>query len=396
MRHRLVTFIAIGALAAGCASAGGAGTAGTNSDPHAPVVWSFGPAYGAASGTAPALLTLTWSVSDPDGDNVVCRLDADGDATIDEVIPNCQVPGSRNVSFPNAGTFAPSLTADDGNRPPVTVAASLTVGAPTTSQPFSITVRPVAPLSAPVQAAFAAASARWRAIIPRSSHDATLDLPAGYCLPGAAPLSGTFSDLVIDVSIRAIDGRGGILGQAGPCVVWSGDQLTSVGDIEFDSADVTDMINNGTLGDVVLHEIGHLLGVGTLWGTGRSLLTGAAAGGGTDPRFVGPRAVAEYSRLGGSAAVPVEAGGGGGTADSHWRESTFGTELMTGYIGGAPNPLSALTAASLADLGYHVDLTATDPYTLPGPPALRASPTTPAPPSPTMVVHGPKTPAAPS
>jgi hypothetical protein len=47
----------------------------------------------------------------------------------------------------------------------------------------------------------------------------------------------------------------------------------------------------------------------------------------------------------------------------------YDTELMTGYLEapGVPMPLSAMTAASLVDLGYVVDLTKADPYTVPGP-----------------------------
>ena len=38
---------------------------------------------------------------------------------------------------------------------------------------------------------------------------------------------------------------------------------------------------------------------------------------------------------------------------------------MSGFIAGPNNPLSRLTAASLKDLGYVVDMNAAEPYTLP-------------------------------
>jgi hypothetical protein len=38
---------------------------------------------------------------------------------------------------------------------------------------------------------------------------------------------------------------------------------------------------------------------------------------------------------------------------------------MTGYAEPADMPLSRMTIASLKDLGYHVNLEAADPYTLP-------------------------------
>jgi hypothetical protein len=59
--------------------------------------------------------------------------------------------------------------------------------------------------------------------------------------------------------------------------------------------------------------------------------------------------------------VPVEGTGGPGTADSHWRESVFANELMTGFIGGNNNPLSKVTSRSLLDLGYAIDDATADP-----------------------------------
>ena len=44
--------------------------------------------------------------------------------------------------------------------------------------------------------------------------------------------------------------------------------------------------------------------------------------------------------------------------------STFVTELMTGFIGGGSNPMSTVTIQSLLDMGYEVDVSQADPYTL--------------------------------
>src|SRR5205085_2342388 len=54
-----------------------------------------------------------------------------------------------------------------------------------------------------------------------------------------------------------------------------------------------------------------------------------------------------------------------GTRDSHWRETVFKNELMTGFVGSAGNPLSRMTVGSLKDLGYVVDMSAAEPYALP-------------------------------
>jgi hypothetical protein len=78
--------------------------------------------------------------------------------------------------------------------------------------------------------------------------------------------------------------------------------------------------------------------------------------------------MSEYRTLRGSGAakpVPVEATGGEGTRDSHWRETVFANELMSGFVESKGNPLSRMTVASLQDLGYRVNLAAAEPYSLP-------------------------------
>ncbi len=42
----------------------------------------------------------------------------------------------------------------------------------------------------------------------------------------------------------------------------------------------------------------------------------------------------------------------------------MGNELMTGFLG-STNPLSAITSASLRDMGYGVNDAVSDPYTVP-------------------------------
>ena len=43
----------------------------------------------------------------------------------------------------------------------------------------------------------------------------------------------------------------------------------------------------------------------------------------------------------------------------------FKNELMSGFIAAQNNPLSKLTVASLKDLGYVVNMSAAEPYSLP-------------------------------
>jgi len=143
-----------------------------------------------------------------------------------------------------------------------------------------------------------------------------------------------------------------------------------------DADDLDFVEQNNVLGAVILHEMGHVLGIGSLWGE-MGFLADPARGGaaGADPHFTGAQGLAAFDAAGGAtyldAKVPVENTGGPGTVDSHWRESVFDAELMTGFVDLTANPLSAVTAASLADQGYQVDQAGTDAYQLPVP-GLRA------------------------
>jgi hypothetical protein len=184
---------------------------------------------------------------------------------------------------------------------------------------------------------------------------------------GGPPIDETVDDLLILVLLGPIDGQGGTLGLAAPCVVREGSGLPVLGVMRFDTADLAALESTGRLDAVVLHEMMHVVGVGTVW-TSMSppLLSGA---GGLDPIFTGSNAIDAFLNFNGGAfysgtPVPVENTGGSGTRDSHWRESVFKNELMTGWISGATQPLSRTTGASLLDLGYEVNLAAADPFDL--------------------------------
>lgn len=220
---------------------------------------------------------------------------------------------------------------------------------------YTIEVRFLGGLNTAQKKAFKAAADRWSKVI-------TGDLPS------VAVDGEVIDDLLILAQGVAIDGPGGILGQAGPTHLRPASAgasafLPAKGSMSFDTADLARMQADRTLGDVIAHEMGHVIGIGTVWSR-KGLLKGAN---GTNPTFAGAAAKKEYGVLKGTgpAAVPVENIGGPGTRNSHWRESVFRNELMSGFISAPGNPLSKLTVASLKDLGYVVDLNAAEPYTLP-------------------------------
>ena len=167
--------------------------------------------------------------------------------------------------------------------------------------------------------------------------------------------------LLIHASIVSIDGGGGILGQAGPDLFRSsGSRLPAHGVMEFDSADVANMFSNGIWTGVILHEMGHILGIGTKWS---GLLN-------SQGDYIGANALNEYRALIGNpnaASIPVEHDGGSGTAGAHWDEDNINTELMTGWVDLGAMPISRLTVGSLEDIGYVVNYAAADPYTIPTP-----------------------------
>lgn len=205
-------------------------------------------------------------------------------------------------------------------------------------------------ISAPRRAIFERSADRWNRVIETDFEPIELD---GDIVRGVR----------IDVSIRPLDGQDGVLGQAGPTLLRPGNELPVAGIMEFDSADVLSLEAGGRFEDVVLHEMAHVLGFGTLW----QRLNLIAGSGSMDPRFVGPNATREFAALDPdlSGAVPISNTGGPGTREGHWRELVFGNELMTGFLSGSLRPLSRLTLASFEDVGYAVNYAAADPFELP-------------------------------
>ncbi len=358
LRRGVAAALCIGAVIAACTP-----TTSTPAGPRAPRISSFAAVGGPF--VAPTTVPVAWRVSDANNDTLTCRIDVGADGTWEETVSECDRGtgvGSRLVELPEGPTSV-RFEVSDGTF--TTTATVIVVVEPDVNPDlaYNIETRPLAPIDPAVQAAFDAAATRWSAAVVRGVPDAEITLSPGQCLDAEPGATLEVDDLVITVEITPIDGEGGVLGSAGPCVVSAEDGLTRVGLMQFDSADVSEMLTGGTFAAVVEHEMGHVLGIGTLWDAPRSLLAGA---GGTNPRFTGGRAVAEYSTLGGTAtAVPVENTGGPGTADAHWREATFGNELMTGWISPTSNPLSAMSISSLGDLGYAVDRSTADAYSLP-------------------------------
>jgi len=190
---------------------------------------------------------------------------------------------------------------------------------------------------------------RWMAVV-------TADLPdyefneswSGTC--GSESIEISEGDRVDDLRVYVKKERlsVGTLGFGGPLVVREATHLPVLGCMGLD-------LSHANLLTTGLHEMAHVLGIGSLW-VAHGYFQSPPDG---DQHFNGPLAIAAFDAAGGrdyaGAKVPVVGG--------HWRGAVFGNELMTPTGTGA---ISAITVQSLADLGYVVDVTQADPYTLPG------------------------------
>lgn len=255
----------------------------------------------------------------------------------------CQFdPGRRKRRLQTGTTGAAHPGQTERERPPEKSISS--------HSNFRIEMRFLGGLTDSQKMIFETAANRWSEIIVGDLQ--SIRLPTGEIV----------DDLLIDAQGVNIDGIGGVLGRAGPQIVRD-NALPAKGIMEFDTADLQNMESEGSLLNVIIHEMGHVIGIGTIWDD-KGLLVGCPT---ANPIFLGARAKAEFGVLtsGDAAPVPVANTGGPGTRCGHWRESVFGHELMTGFLNSGSNPVSKMTIASLEDLGYEVNYAAADPYSLP-------------------------------
>ncbi|MFN0177946.1 MAG: leishmanolysin-related zinc metalloendopeptidase [Gemmatimonadales bacterium] len=261
------------------------------------------------------------------------------------------------------------VQAELGGVAPVTFAVTTT---PPPAGGFRIELRYRGGRPTPSQdSIFQAAATRWSALIIGDQPDVPIDFaedPDG-CYPA---LRETVDDLVIFAEVVQIDGPGGILGAAGPCLVRDENLLPVVGAMIFDRDDVDRLQFDSTLAAVFLHEMAHVMGfTASLWRL-KGLLSEEDP---ANPVFLGATARGSWAAIAAPTAslqVPLENTGGPGTRLSHWRESVLDNELMTGFADRI-NPLSALTVAALRDLGYFTNDLPADPFALPTPAATLSS-----------------------
>ena len=203
-------------------------------------------------------------------------------------------------------------------------------------------------------------AARWRRIVRSAPAGEQVSLKIGDCrnrVPVAQFISG------VRVLIRLDTLFSFIAAQGGACVIRA-NGLPLLGTVQI-NVSYYKTISDAKLDDLIMHEVGHVLGIGSVWGRGQ--LSGYVVGdsNATDPIFIGPNTVTAFSRLGGSARftgrrVPIELKFLG-----HWRASAFAGELMAPALVPAFQPTSAVTVAALRDIGWNVEPEAYEEFQLP-------------------------------
>lgn len=154
-----------------------------------------------------------------------------------------------------------------------------------------------------------------------------------------------------------------------------GNTFPMVGAIVLNSTYLYGTLKEDHLYAVLLHEVGHVLGIGTVWNLEKSPLTLYQEDNKDKYYYTGAAALREYKTYFPASQVvgiPLEDDGGDGTEGSHPEENMNrkidGTphpglqdELMTGWLGTLAS-LSRITLGFLEDIGYEVDYSKADPF----------------------------------
>lgn len=219
--------------------------------------------------------------------------------------------------------------------------------------------------------AFGTAKERWEKVITGNLPSIpTSDAPRGgeYEQYICSDYPRVIDDVYICGQDDDIDGVGHVLGAATP--VWgqyldrtnpmTGEPyvVATTGFMVFDRPDIQNLMADGTWEEVIQHESLHILGIGSLW------IENGLHYEGSSVYTSNTNAEREWNAIGCNGRLPVERDGGEGTAGGHWDEDCLGHEMMTGYLSGADQPLSKITIGSLEDLGYEVDYSQADFFSM--------------------------------
>ena len=223
------------------------------------------------------------------------------------------------------------------------------------------------------------------------------DIPVGCWDEVSDRRVDSVDDLLLVVAVGTFESARTIA-SAGSCRRHADSMLPWMGRVKFNERYLAEIEADGGLEEVVLHEMGHTLGLGSYDWRQFDLLANPTLtwlwitvlhNPGEDTHFTGPLAVEAFEAAGGTNytdgdRVPVENCSGSGSGDAHWRELYWsdevedsdcregeillGGELMSPrYNFGVRAPLSNITIQALADMGYTVNASQAEAYSLPEP-----------------------------
>src|SRR5262249_31993429 len=156
---------------------------------------------------------------------------------------------------------------------------------------------------------------------------------------------------LVEVVTVAIDGSNNTLADTQILLARNSD-LPALARIRIDSSDLASLTSGSDLTGVIIHEMGHALGMEAQTWLNMGLLQNFD---GPFPFFTGSNPSREFQAVFGTINGPyvaVENEGGAGSKNNHWREHIMGREIMTSqYSLGLFNPISRITVGALDDLG---------------------------------------------
>ena len=190
-----------------------------------------------------------------------------------------------------------------------------------------------------------AAAQRWEQVIVGDVADVPLRDLAGFApdVPGCQyPTdTGFVDDLYVCVYYQQLDS--GVIGQGG--YIYTRDNGMPIsGFIRVDPDEVEPARLGGYFNGLLLHELGHALGIGT---------TAACPS-----DSMSTNANLEYQRISQcSTIIPMDQPG-----CAHYSEECLASELMSPVADFGDNPLSRITVGWANDIGYEVNYDAADPF----------------------------------
>ncbi len=296
-------------------------------------------------GSSPAI-DVKQRFSDPDEDELSFTVSSDKSVVAASVL------GSVLTLAPvSPGDVYVKVTATDPGGLSASLEFPVTVLPAPDSDSFNISLVFVTQFTAQQTTLIRDAAARWEQIIGGDLPNVPA-LAFEFCgLSAQFTLHGEIDDLLVFVENAPVSGG---KAYAGVCPGQNRDGSL----LPFNSFMVFDMGTTATpeFESTALHELGHTLGIGTIW-EDKGLLKSE----GNEVYFTGPLAIEAYRAAGGSApaskGVPVSP-----VDQGHWyfSDDHYGDVMEAN----ASLLVSAITIQSLADLGYVVDLSQADPYRL--------------------------------